>query len=256
MDRDSAQRLVALFGEEGVSALERATVLVIGLGGVGSNCAEALARGGIGHLVLVDRDVVEPSNINRQAVAYTSTLGRDKTDVMERIVNDINPACRVDTVRSFVTRDNLPELLAPYIGHLDYVVDAIDTMNQKVTLARLAQDLQEDGLGFPLVSAMGGGNKLRPELLRFADITQTHTCPLCKDMRKLCRKRGVRHLEVLFSTEVPLQRVAGDASGARSPLGTASFMPPIMGQMIAGHVICRTTGVEGGRDGAPRRQRR
>lgn len=256
MDRDSAQRLVALFGEEGVLALEQATVLVIGLGGVGSNCAEALARGGIGRLVLVDRDVVEPSNINRQAVAYTSTLGQDKTDVMERLVRDINPACRVDTVHSFITRDNLPELLAPYIGHLDYVVDAIDTMNQKVALARLAQDLGAEGLGFPLVSAMGGGNKLRPELLRFADITKTHTCPLCKDMRKLCRKRGVRHLEVLFSTEVPLQRVAGDASGTRSPLGTASFMPPIMGQMIAGHVICRITGVEGGRDGAPRRQRR
>ena len=255
MEAEQMTRLAPLFGTDGLAALERATVLVIGLGGVGSNCVEALARGGVGHLVLVARDVVEPSTINRQAIAFNSTLGQYKTDVMARMVRDINPDCQVDAIRAFVTRDNLPELLAPWIGRLDYVVDAIDTMSQKADLARLAQDLGEEGLGFPLVSAMGGGNKLRPELLRFADINDTHTCPLCRDMRKLCRKRGIRHLEVLFSTEVPTRRAEVDASGVRGPLGTASYMPPIMGQMIAGHVIDRIAGVEGGHDGAPKQRR-
>ena len=231
MEAEQMTRLSPLFGTDGLAALERATVLVIGLGGVGSNCVEALARGGVGHLVLVDRDVVEPSNINRQAIAFHSTLGQYKTDVMARMVRDINPDCQVDAIRAFVTRDNLPELLAPWIGRLDYVVDAIDTMSQKADLARLAQDLGEEGLGFPLVSA------------------------ICRDMRKLCRKRGIRHLEVLFSTEVPTRRAEVDASGVRGPLGTASYMPPIMGQMIAGHVIDRIAGVEGGHDGAPKQRR-
>lgn len=253
--QEAQSRLAPLFGEEGLAKLDAATVMVIGLGGVGSNCAEALARGGVGHLVLVDRDVVELSNINRQAVAFRSTVGQPKTDVMERLVADINPGCEVEKIHAFITRENLRDLMAPYVGRLSYVVDAIDTVSQKLELAQYAQELEDEGRGFPLVSAMGAANKVRPELLRFADISKTSCCPMAKDVRKFCRKRGIRHLEVLYSSEVPLYNVRGDASGARSPLASASFMPPIMGQMIAGHVLCRIAGLKGGQDGAPRRDR-
>ncbi|ERI03967.1 tRNA threonylcarbamoyladenosine dehydratase [Atopobium sp. oral taxon 810] len=248
-NNSSAQdRLLPVFGADGLAKLSGACVMVIGLGGVGSSCVEALARGGIGHLILVDRDVVEPSNINRQALAFHSTIGMAKTDAMRQMIADINPACKVETHHLFVTRDNLPELFEPYLGKLDYVIDAIDTISQKLELAYLVQKLEREGRGFPLVAATGAANKVRPELLQFADISQTHTCPLCKDLRKLCRKRGVKKLEVLFSTEVPLNRVKGTAAGERSPLGTASFMPPIMGQMLAGHVICRIASIKGGPD--------
>jgi tRNA A37 threonylcarbamoyladenosine dehydratase len=232
-----------VFGREGLARLEAATVMVVGVGGVGSSCTEALARGGIGHLVLVDRDVVEPSNINRQALAFCSTVGRPKVDVMAEMVADINPGCVVERHHRFVAKDDLASFMAPYLGKLDYVVDAIDTVSQKLVLAELAQDA-----GFPLISAMGAANKLRPELLRISDISRTHTCRMSKDVRKECRRRGIRHLEVIWSSERPVAFPEGDAEGHRSALGTASFMPPIMGQMIAGHVICRIAGVEGGVD--------
>ena len=240
--------LLPVLGAEGLAKLSDACVMVIGLGGVGSSCVEALARGGIGHLILVDRDVVEPSNINRQALAFHSTIGMAKTDAMRRMVADINPDCVIETHHLFVTRDNLAELFFFFFGKLDYVIDAIDTISQKLELARFAQELERKGRSFPLVAAAGAAHKVRPELLKFADISKTHTCPLCKDLRKLCRKRGVKKLEVLFSTELPLNRVQGTATGERGPLGTASFMPPIMGQMIAGRVICRIAGIKGGPD--------
>lgn len=240
---DINERLMPVFGDRGLRRLAEATVMVIGVGGVGSSCAEALARGGVGHLVLVDRDVVEPSNINRQALAFVSTVGQPKVDVMARMIADINPSCEVDRRFAFIGKENVAGLMAGYQGRLDYVVDAIDTISQKLVLAELAQKQ-----GFPLISAMGAANKLRPELLRIDDISRTHTCRMCKDVRKECRKRGIERLEVIWSTERPVAFPEGDAEGHRSPLGTASFMPPIMGQMIAGRVICRIAGVEGGID--------
>ena len=255
-------RLLPLYGQEGLSALAAARVLVIGLGGVGSSCAEALARGGIGELFLVDRDVVEPSNLNRQALAFTSTVGRRKVDVMREMVGQVNPSCRVETRHAFVAKDDLAELLtwagagrrgearpghdggavprlAP--GRLTCVVDAIDTMSQKLALAQLCW---EDGI--PLVSSMGGANKVRPELLEFADVRKTRVCRVARTMRKECAKRGIRHLEVLYSPEEPVRprAEAGSSHGGLTNLGTASFMPPIMGQMIAGRVIRAIVGLE------------
>ena len=243
MGDERNERLMPIFGADGLTRLEKATVMVIGLGGVGSSCAEALVRGGIGHLILVDRDKVEASNINRQALAFHSTLGRPKVDVMAEMAHDINPSCVIEKHYLFISRDNLEALMAPYLVHLDYVIDAIDTISQKLALAELAQKE-----GFPLISAMGAAHKLRPELLRFDDISRTHTCRMSKDMRKECRRRGIDHLEVLFSTERPVTFPSGDAESNRSPLGTVSYLPPIMGQMIAGRVICRLAGVEGGID--------
>ena len=158
-------RLELVMGKDAVRRLANSCVVVLGLGGVGSNCAEALARGGVGSLVLVDRDVVEPSNINRQAVAYTSTVGQRKTNVMARIVADINPAATITPIDVFLTRDNIGSILGSLDPRPDFVVDAIDNVTAKLVVARWCQDE-----GMPLVSSMGGANKLHPELLRFADI--------------------------------------------------------------------------------------
>ena len=266
-------RLRPLYGEAALASLAGARVLVIGLGGVGSNCVEALARGGVGELYLVDRDVVEPSNLNRQALAFTNTIGRRKVDVMREMVLHINPSCHVETRQQLVMRDNLAELLAwagaevsedagagnaggtdetsrvsgaaaPRVtgpGRIDYVVDAIDTLTQKLALAELSWNAR-----IPLISSMGGANKIHPELLEFADISKTHECRLSRTMRKECARRRIKHLEVLYSPEKPVQpaAVAGSSHGGLSNLGTASFMPPVMGQMIAGRVIRALVGLE------------
>ena len=207
-------RLRLILGEEGLARLDGACVMVIGLGGVGSNCVEALARGGVGNLVLLDRDVVAPSNVNRQAVAYASTIGRPKADVARAMVLDINPEARV-----------IP----------DYVVDAIDTVAQKLQLAAWCQER-----GYREISAMGGGNKLDPTRLRFARIEETVNCPLARVMRKECRRRGIHDLQVLYSDEQPvrMEKISDEQwRESGSLLGPMSYFPPIMGQMIASRVI-------------------
>lgn len=227
-------------GREGLDRLRASRVLVLGLGGVGSNCVEALARGGVGNLVLVDRDAVEISNINRQAIAFHSTLGQRKVNAMRAMVTDINPACHVEIRDMFVQVENLEALLDD-VGQVDFVIDAIDTVSTKLAIAQLGQER-----GFNLVSSMGAANKLDPTCLRFADLPDTVNCPLCRVMRKEARKRGIRHLRVLYSCEQPVAVPTreGAARSERTNLGTASYMPPIMGQMIAGDVICRLAGID------------
>jgi tRNA threonylcarbamoyladenosine dehydratase len=227
-------RLRLILGERGLERLDEATVMVIGLGGVGSNCVEALARGGVGHFVLLDRDVVAPSNVNRQAIAFTSTVGKVKADVMAAMVADINPEAEVTAVHAFLEKDRIAEQLGA-LPHPDYVVDAIDTVAQKL---RLAEWCQEQGIRE--ISAMGGGNKLDPTRLKFAAIEDTVNCPLARIMRKECRRRGIHGLQVLYSDEQPVRMEAiSDEQWMESGslLGTMSYFPPIMGQMIASRVI-------------------
>jgi len=241
----AVDRLRLILGADALERLQKARVMVIGLGGVGSSCVEALARGGIGSLDLVDRDVVMPSNINRQALAFHSTLGRPKTEVMEQMVSDINPLCRIHTLHAFIEKDRVPELLGS-LPRPDFVVDAIDTVTQKLAIAAWCQDE-----GIPEVAAMGGANKLDPTRLRFSSIGETQMDPLARSVRKLCRKRGIRNLTVLYSDELPREaegkRDALDEKGfvreGTSILGTMSYYPPIMGQMLAGYVICKLAGL-------------
>ena len=235
---DSKSRLRRMIGDAGVACLDGACVAVFGIGGVGSNCAEALVRGGVGSLVLVDRDVVSRSNINRQAVAFMSTVGRAKVDVMAEMARDINPDVRVE-VREVFVLDNVGEVLEG-CPPLDFVVDAVDTVAAKVALAKYAQER-----GIPIVSAMGGANKLDPTQLRFADLFETEHCPLCRAMRKAARAAGVASLPVLYSCEQPVRvrEEPGADRRERTELGTMSYMPPIMGQMIAGYVIRKLLGM-------------
>ena len=229
---DAKSRLRRVIGDAGVERLARSCVAVFGIGGVGSSCAEALVRGGVGTLVFVDRDVVEPSNVNRQAIAFASTVGRPKVDVMAAMAHDINPDVRVFCHEGFVL-DDVDAVFAG-MSRPDYIVDAVDTVKAKLSLAQYAQ--RE---GIPIVASMGGANKLDPTHLRFADLYETRNCPLSRAVRKQARTAGIERLTVLYSDEPPVKvaEAAGAARRERTELGTMSYMPPIMGQMIAGYVI-------------------
>lgn len=237
-------RLELVFGRAGVRRLAESTVMVFGAGGVGASCIEALARGGVGRLVVVDGDVVQASNINRQAIAFCSTVGRRKVDVVRAMVADINPSAQVVPLDRFVLPEEVDALMDEWAPQADYVVDAIDTVSTKMAIAAYA-----DRTGVRLVSSMGAANKLRPDCFQFADIYDTANDPLCRIVRKEARKRGIRSLRVLYSREepaaLPLGEPAPAEAGRRPTLGTASYVPPIMGQMLAGFVI-RQLAVFGG----------
>lgn len=239
-EENATSKLELIMGREGLARLAASTVMVLGVGGVGSNCVEALARGGVGRLIVVDHDVVQESNINRQAIAFRSTLGRKKVDVARAMIADINPQAQVEAVDRFVLAEDVPSFLGEYAPRADYLVDAIDTISAKLAIAQYA-DAEE----LRLISSMGAANKLYPECFRVADVYDTVNCPLCRIMRKEGRKRGIRQLRVLYSCEQPVDVPVreGAARRERSNLGTASYVPPIMGQMIAGEVIRDLAGI-------------
>ena len=192
---EAFSRTAMLLGEDGVAALQTKHVAVFGLGGVGSFCAEALARAGVGALTLVDDDTVAESNLNRQLVALRSTLGQPKAQVMAGRIGDINPQCRLTVLVQRYT----PETREAFFAQpLDFVADCIDSVACKTDLIATAISRE-----IPILSAMGTGNKLDPSLLKIADISVTHGCPLARVMRKELRKRGIEHLKVVWSPEEP-----------------------------------------------------
>lgn len=219
---DRYSRTALLLGEAGVEKLKRSRVAVFGLGGVGSWCAEALARAGVGSLALIDKDVVEESNCNRQLVALTSTIGRAKADVMRERVLDINPACRAEAYKLFY----LPETahLMPLAG-FDYLADCIDNVTAKIHLVCSAK-----AAGVPVISALGAGNKLDASAFRVTDLSRTSVDPLARVLRRELKKRGVEHLPVVWSDELP-------KGGTADTVGSVSFVPPVMGLLMAGHII-------------------
>ena len=236
---DQFSRTELLLGREGMERLAQATVAVFGVGGVGSYVVEALARSGIKQLLLVDGDEVALTNLNRQLIALHSTVGRPKVEVARERVLDISPDARVEIYPVFVTPENLPDI--PLEG-CDYIVDAIDTVSTKLALAQRCRQL-----GVPLLSCMGTGNKLDPARLELADITETSVCPLARVMRRELKKRGIFHLEVLYSREVPVNPVPGGeeaAPGRRAVPGSTAFVPPAAGLIIAGRVVRRLAGLE------------
>lgn len=241
-------RTELITGREGLLSLRRSTVAVFGIGGVGSHCAEALARSGVGRLILVDNDVVTVSNINRQCVAYHSTVGMAKTQVMKRIIQDICPDTEVLTFETFVLTDNLAGIFQE-AGRVDYIVDAIDTVTAKLSLAEYAK-----AHDIPFIASMGTGNKLHPELFEITDIEKTSVCPLCKVMRRELKNRGVGQVKVLYSREIPVEPDAeleerlireelGENSKRRSIPGSIAFVPPAAGLMIAGEVVRELAGL-------------
>lgn len=226
-------RTELIFGAEAMEHLYRSCVLVFGVGGVGSHCIEALARSGIGRLVLVDNDTISLTNLNRQSIAYHSTIGQYKTQVMKARILDINPRAQVTTHEVFVLEDNLAALIP---DDVDYIIDAIDTVSAKLAIAKLAWERD-----IPLISSMGTGNKLCPERFAIADISETAVCPLCRVMRRELKKRNVGRLEVLYSREDPIKPLqdSGEDVSKRSVPGSTAFVPPVAGLMIAAHVVKR-----------------
>lgn len=232
---DAFSRTALLLGKDAMEKLNKATVAVFGLGGVGGYVVEALARSGVGGLVLVDHDTVSLTNINRQIFATHSSVGMGKAETARARVLDINPQIRVESKQVFYSPDTQGEF---DFSQYDYVVDAIDTVTGKLALVQAAQ-----AAGTPIISSMGTGNKLDPTKFQVTDITKTSVCPLARIMRKECAKRGIKHLKVLFSTEDPIPsdpsalELEEMPEGRRALPGSVAFVPSVAGLIIAGEVI-------------------
>ncbi|NLD20453.1 MAG: tRNA threonylcarbamoyladenosine dehydratase [Clostridiales bacterium] len=211
-----------IIGKDAIERLSSASVIVFGIGGVGSYVAEGLARAGLGHLTLVDKDVVDVTNINRQLPALQSTIGESKARVMAERIRDINPDCSIEAMECFFLPEN-----ADYFDFkkYDYVVDAIDTVAGKIALIEKAKN---DGV--PIISSMGTGNKLNPTAFKISLIEKTRVCPLARVMRRELKDRGIEGIKVLYSEEEPVKGTG------RTP-GSISFVPSVAGLIIAGEVV-------------------
>ena len=239
-------RTELLIGKDGLEKLKNSTVAVFGIGGVGTFAVEGLVRAGVGHLVLVDDDLICLTNINRQLHATRKTIGKPKVEVMKERILDINPKAQVEAIRSFYLPENAHELIR---DDYDYIIDAVDTVTAKIDLV-----VQANKRGIPIISCMGAGNKLDPTRFTVTDIYKTTVDPLAKVMRKELRQRGIRSLKVVFSDEEPIKPVETEenscATGCVCPKGTTrtctirnqipgsmSFVPSVAGLIMAGEVI-------------------
>lgn len=223
-------RTEMLLGPQAMSQLQTARVAVFGVGGVGGFAAEALIRAGVGSITLIDNDTVALSNLNRQIIALHSTLGRSKVQVMAERLRDINPDAHITCHEMFYLPENADAI---DLSQFDYIIDAVDTVAAKMELITRA-----DGLGVPIICAMGAGNKLDPSKIVLTDIYKTNTCPLARVIRTQCKKRGIHRLKVAYSTEPALHPApAEEPTGRRATPGSISFVPSVMGLMIAGEVV-------------------
>lgn len=217
--KNSFSREMPLIGDDGFKKLQNASVIVFGVGGVGSYAVEALARAGVGTITIVDNDTVDGTNINRQLIALNSTIGQDKVTVSKNRILDINPDCKVTAIKEFFDEQSTIDLT-----EFDYIIDAIDSVKSKLFLDETAVKNN-----IKIISSMGTGNKLEPEKLTVCDISKTSYCPLAKKMRTELRKRGINHLKVVYSTE--------EAKCRNVPPASISFVPPVAGLLIAKEVI-------------------
>ena len=216
-----------LIGQEDLQKLKNAKVAIFGIGGVGSYVVEALARVGIGSFVLVDKDTVSISNLNRQIIATLSTIGKNKVDIAKERILSINPNAKVETFTDFF----MPGNTSIINNSITYIVDAIDTVTAKIELV-----MQAKKLNIPIISSMGTGNKLDPTRFEISDIYDTSVCPLAKVMRKELKARNINNLKVLYSKEKPIKTNIIDENGKLIP-GTISFVPSVAGLIIAKEVV-------------------
>ena len=233
MAAEEFSRSALLLGEDAIRRLGQCRVALFGLGGVGGYALEALARGGIGELHLIDNDCFSLSNLNRQILATHRTVGRAKVEVARERVLDINPNARVIVHQMFFTPETADQL---DFQAFDYVIDAIDTVSGKIALIRKAFEA-----GVPVISCMGTGNKLDPSRFQVADLSKTAMCPLARVMRRELGKRGIKHMKVVYSQEEPLAPIGWEeeaaAIGKRQIPGSVSFVPGAAGLILAGEVI-------------------
>ena len=230
--KEQFQRTQLLLGNENMEKLANARVAVFGVGGVGGYVVEALVRSGVGTIDLIDDDDVSLSNINRQIIATTRTVGRPKVEVAKERILEINPDAKVNIYKTFYLPEN-KEMFD--FSQYDYVVDAIDTVTGKISLVMQAKEAN-----VPIISSMGAGNKLNPAMFEVADIYKTSVCPLAKVMRRELKKRGIKKLKVVYSKEEPITPLPSDEkneAGRRSIPGSNAFVPSVVGLIIASEVI-------------------
>lgn len=227
-----------LIGEEALARLRGARVALFGVGGVGSAAAEALARGGIGAIDIIDNDTVSVSNINRQLCALDSTVSRPKVEVVAERIRDINPEVKVRAMQIFFMPDTELDFSV-----YDYIIDAIDTVSAKIEIAVRAKEC-----GVAVISCMGTGNKLDPTAFVVEDLARTTVCPLARVMRRELKKRGITHMKVVYSTEEAKKSEdrARDAESGKAVPASISFVPPVAGFIAAGEVIRDIIGIRRG----------
>ena len=228
-------RTKRLLGADAMTKLNQAHVAVFGIGGVGGHAVDALVRSGIGEITIVDSDDVAESNINRQLIATTKTIGKKKVDVMKAHLLEINPEVKVHAYDCFF----LPETQSQFdFSEYDYVIDAVDTVTAKLALVEASRDAE-----VPIVSSMGAGNKLDPTAFEVTDIYKTSVCPLAKVMRKELKARGIKKLKVVYSKEIPLEPlededfISDEKRSRRATPGSVAFVPSVAGLILAGEVI-------------------
>lgn len=229
MQKDFKMRTGLIVGQEGLDKLEKANVIVFGVGGVGSFACEAIVRAGVGNITIVDFDDVDITNINRQIPALHSTVGKFKVDVMKERLLDINPNLNIKTVKDVYTAETSDKILNE---NYDYVIDAIDMVTSKIHLIEICNKK-----GFKIISSMGMGNKLDPTKVVVTDIYKTHTCPLAKVLRRELKNRQVKKLKVVYSTEQPVELKEKIMNGRKLTAGSVSFVPSVGGLVIASVVI-------------------
>ena len=220
-------RTEMLIGKDGLEKIKKSKVAIFGIGGVGSYVVEALARVGVGNFILVDNDEVAISNLNRQIIATTKTIGMPKVEVAKQRILEINPEAKVETYQEFF----MPETEGIIDESITYIVDAIDTITAKIELV-----LRANKLNIPIISSMGTGNKLDPTRFEVTDIYKTSVCPLAKVMRKELKQRGVKKLKVVYSKEEPIKLEKDETLKKQIP-ASISFVPSVAGLIIAGEVV-------------------
>ena len=213
-----------LIGKKALERLQKSNILIIGLGGVGSFCAEAIARAGINNITLIDNDTVSITNLNRQLIADTTTINSLKTDIMRERILKINPTAKITTHSIFINEENIPEYITT---NYDYVIDCIDSVPSKIAIIKYCKEIN-----IPIISSMGTGNKLHPSKLEINDISKTSVCPLARTIRKKLTELNIRNLKVVFSTELPI--VENNKSTTPSSI---SFVPSVAGLLLTSEVV-------------------
>lgn len=224
---DKFSRTELLIGKKGIEKLKKSKIAIFGIGGVGSYVVEGLVRAGVGNFILVDNDVVSETNINRQIIATTLTIGKSKVEVAKERILQINPEANVEIYQEFF----MPETIGILDESISYIIDAIDTVTAKIELVQRANKLN-----IPIISCMGTGNKLNPTLFEITDIYKTSVCPLAKVMRKELKTRGIKKLKVLYSKEEPKKIINYQENEKRVP-ASISFVPSVAGLIIASEVV-------------------
>lgn len=220
-------RTELLLGKDGIEKIKKSKIAIFGIGGVGSYVVEGLARAGVSNFILVDKDVVDLTNLNRQLIATHSTIGKPKVEVAKERILSINPNAKVDIYQEFF----MPETKGIINESIDYIIDCIDTVTAKIELV-----VRANNLNIPIISSMGTGNKLEPTQFEITDIYKTSVCPLAKVMRKELKSRNIKKLKVLYSKEEPIKHEGKDENGKTLP-GSVPFVPSVAGLIIAGEVV-------------------